>query len=144
MQSKPACGRRAASRRRAKFSEPALWIPVAGMSGALSVALGAYGAHGLGEAATPEQLASWSTAVQYQLLHSVALLALALFAAATERAVHVPAGLLTAGILHFCGSIYFRILFNVPSLGPVTPFGGLCLIAGWISLAASARRLRKA
>mgnify|MGYP001827403226 FL=1 len=56
------------------------WLLAAALLGALGVILGAFGAHGLQTRLSAEQLESWDTAVRYHLLHSVALLALALFA----------------------------------------------------------------
>lgn len=111
-----------------------LWISLASALGTLGVALGAFGAHALRERLAAEQLASWATAVQYQLIHSVALLALGLFAAASSRPVALPASLFAAGILLFSGSIYVLVLTQQRWLGPVTPLGGLCFIAGWLSL----------
>jgi uncharacterized membrane protein YgdD (TMEM256/DUF423 family) len=34
----------------------------------------------------------------------------------------------------FSGSIYALVLNGPSWLGPVTPLGGVCLIAGWLSL----------
>ena len=115
------------------------WLIVAALSGTAAVVLGAFGAHGLRASATPEQLASWSTATQYHLLHSVALLALALFGAQSGRPIGLPAGLWTAGITLFSGSIYLLILTSQRWLGPITPVGGLLLIAGWLALLGLAR-----
>lgn len=111
-----------------------MWIIVAAISGALAVMAGAFGAHGLREQATAEQLQSWTTASQYHLLHSVALLALALYGAQSGRAVQWPATLFTIGIVLFSGSIYLLVLSSAKWLGPVTPVGGFFLIAGWVSL----------
>jgi uncharacterized membrane protein YgdD (TMEM256/DUF423 family) len=111
-----------------------IWVGIAALSGALSVVLGAWGAHALRDRLTPDQLVSWGTAVQYHLIHSLALLALGLYASATDRPVHLSAGLFTAGVLLFSGSIYLLVLGGPRWLGPVTPLGGLCLIAGWVSL----------
>jgi uncharacterized membrane protein YgdD (TMEM256/DUF423 family) len=116
------------------LSSPSLWITVSALLGAIGVVLGALGAHALEARLTPERLASWGTAVDYHLLHSVALLALALFSAATGRSVALPAALFTTGIVLFSGSIYLLVLTHQRWLGPITPLGGLCLIAGWISL----------
>lgn len=116
-----------------------LWIVAAGVLGSTGVVLGAFGAHGLRGRLGAEALASWQTAVQYHLLHSVALLALALYASSTGRAIGAPAVLFCAGILLFSGSIYVLVLGGPRWLGPVTPLGGLCLIAGWLALIASAR-----
>ena len=110
------------------------WIAVAGLLGTLSVMAGAFGAHGLRESVTPERLAAWHTASHYALMHSVAILALALYASATGRSVTLPASLFTAGIALFSGSIFGLVLFEARVLGPVTPIGGLLLIAGWASL----------
>ena len=110
------------------------WILSAALLGAIGVLLGAFGAHGLRARLTPEQLGSWQTAVEYHLLHAVALLALALYASAAERSVGLTAGLWTAGIVLFSGSIYGLVLGGPRWLGPVTPLGGLFLIFGWLSL----------
>jgi uncharacterized membrane protein YgdD (TMEM256/DUF423 family) len=115
------------------------WSVVASISGALAVVLGAFGAHGLRTRVTAEQLASWSTATQYHLLHSVALLALALYAAQSGREIRLPASLWTLGMLLFCGSIYLLVLTSQRWLGPVTPVGGLLLIGGWLALLGLAR-----
>jgi uncharacterized membrane protein YgdD (TMEM256/DUF423 family) len=115
------------------------WILVASIYGTTGVALGAFGAHALKARLAAEQLASWQTAVQYHLIHSAALLALALFATHSGRQVQLPAWLFSLGIALFSGSIYLLVLTGQRWLGPLTPLGGLCLIAGWISLAALSR-----
>ena len=115
------------------------WILLASLLGAAGVVLGAFGAHGLEQRVGAERLASWSTAVDYHLIHALALLALGLFAAATGRPVTPPAALFTAGILLFSGSIYALVLGGPSWLGPVTPLGGLCFVAGWLSLLLLAR-----
>ena len=118
---------------------PTFWLTAASLLGTLGVVLGAFGVHALRDRFTPEQLASWSTAVQYHLLHSVALLALALWASSTSRSIQLPAALFAASIVLFSGSIYGLLLTDQRWLGPVTPLGGLCLIAGWLSLLLLAR-----
>lgn len=63
-----------------------------------------------------------------KLAHSVALL--------IARDNPLAAGLFTAGMTMFSGSIYALILNpSLRILGPVTPIGGLCLIGGWVALA---------
>ena len=111
-----------------------IWIVVASISGTLAVVCGAFGAHGLRGLVPAESIASWQTAASYHLLHSVALLALGLFAVQAGRPVRWPAGLWTGGILLFSGSIYLLVLTGQRWLGPVTPVGGLLLVAGWASL----------
>jgi len=116
------------------------WIAAAALSGLLAVALGAFGAHGLRGRVAPEQVAAWQTATHYHLLHSVVLLALGLHAAAAARAPGAAPWLFAAGILCFSGSIYALVLGGPRALGPVTPLGGLLLMAGWAGLALSALR----
>jgi uncharacterized membrane protein YgdD (TMEM256/DUF423 family) len=96
----------------------------------LAVALGAFGAHAL--KATLQaggMLEVWNKAVLYHLLHSVALVAFALHGAGNRAAYY----LLVAGILFFSGSLYLMALIPQTRdwLGPITPLGGLCFLAGW-------------
>ncbi|KAI8951914.1 hypothetical protein F4801DRAFT_543061 [Xylaria longipes] len=102
--------------------------------GATAVGFGAFGAHGLKKVVTdPAKIASFATAAHYQLIHSVALL-VATRAAPENK---LAAGLFTAGMTMFSGSIYALILdpAHFRFLGPITPLGGLCLIGGWAALA---------
>ncbi len=115
------------------------WIAVAGLLGCASVAAGAFGAHGLRDSVTPERLAAWQTGAHDALVHSAALLALALYASATGRAITLPASLFLAGVLLFSGSFFGLVLLEQRWLGPLTPIGGVCLIAGWASLFVLAR-----
>jgi uncharacterized membrane protein YgdD (TMEM256/DUF423 family) len=103
----------------------------------LGVAFGAFGAHGLKGMLDAERLGWWQTAVQYQVWHGLALVALA--AAPAER-VRLPAALLGAGAVIFSFSLYLMALTNVRWLGAVTPLGGLAMIAGWALLAWRALR----
>lgn len=111
-----------------------MWIAIAAVSGALAVALGAFGAHGLAGRVGESQLATWSTAAHYHLVHSLALLALGLYAQATARPVSLPAALFLAGVVLFSGSLYGLVLTGQRWLGPITPLGGLCFLAAWLSL----------
>ncbi|MAJ59279.1 MAG: hypothetical protein CBC48_04175 [bacterium TMED88] len=116
-----------------------IWIVMAGLSGALAVVAGAFGAHGLRDRVSPEQISAWTTASQYHLLHSVVLLALALYALDAQASIRLQGSLFTAGVVLFSGSIYLLVLTEQRWLGPVTPIGGLLLIAGWGSLLFLAR-----
>jgi uncharacterized membrane protein YgdD (TMEM256/DUF423 family) len=119
---------------------PQRLLLTAGILGFSGVALGAFGAHGL--KATLEagnQLENWKTAVFYQLVHAVALLAVSGKPAAASRL----GWCWLAGIICFSGSLYWIALGGpVKLLWPVTPLGGLLLLVGWAMLAWSA--LRKA
>ena len=111
-----------------------MWIRIAAVFGTMGVVLGAFGAHALRSRLSPEQLASWETAVHYQLFHTIVLLALGLYGAASGRSLGASPWLFAAGIVLFSGSIYGLVLGSWRWLGPVTPLGGVALIAGWISL----------
>ena len=124
-------------------------LATAAILGALSVALGAFGAHGLKARLTPDQLAVFETGVRYHMFHVLALIAAAwLIAQSPSGAATTSAVLFLAGIALFSGSLYLlatRTLLGIESwnwLGPITPLGGLCFIAGWISLAVAALKLR--
>jgi uncharacterized membrane protein YgdD (TMEM256/DUF423 family) len=115
------------------------WVLVASVLGALAVAAGAFEAHSLRYRVAPQLADAWGTAAHYQLLHAAVILALGLFEVASERSVRVPASLFTTGVVLFSGSIYILTMPGFRFLGPVTPLGGLCLIAGWLSLLLLAR-----
>ena len=109
-------------------------IAVAGaVAGALSVVLGAFGAHALRATLDATALQTWHTAVEYQFWHALALLAVA--QAPVSRLRDAGAVLIGAGIVLFCGSLYALALGAPRVLGAVTPFGGAAFIAGWIVLA---------
>ena len=96
----------------------------------LSVALGAFGAHSLRSTLESRGMVDvWNKAVFYQFIHGIALLVLALYGTINRGACW----LLLAGILLFSGSLYLLALIPQARnwLGPVTPIGGLCLLAGW-------------
>lgn len=114
---------------------------VAGVSGFLAVALGAFGAHALkAHLAERGTTAQWETAVVYHLVHTVAVLALGLAGATLGRAASRIATCWTAGIVLFSGSIYALCLGGPKLLGPITPLGGFALLAGWVGLVIAALR----
>jgi uncharacterized membrane protein YgdD (TMEM256/DUF423 family) len=109
--------------------------------GALGVAAGAFGAHGLKGRLTPEMLAVFETGVRYQLVHALGLLAVGWAAGHwRSRAVRAAGWLFVVGVFLFSGSLYVLCLTGVRALGAVTPFGGAAFIAGWLLLAWGAWR----
>jgi uncharacterized membrane protein YgdD (TMEM256/DUF423 family) len=114
------------------------------LSGALAVAIGAFGAHALRERLSPEDLATFETGVRYHFYHVAGLLAAAAAAGRwTGRAAGLTraAGwLFVAGTVLFSGSLYLLALSGVRWLGAIAPLGGAALIAGWLSLAWAALR----
>lgn len=106
----------------------------AALLGALAVVLGALGAHMLRDLLDTNVMDSFQTATMYQLFHAIALVALP-----TEPRFLWTARCWGVGILFFSGSIYLLVFdelmgMNLSFIGPITPIGGLFLIAGWILL----------
>ena len=107
----------------------------------IGVGTGAFGAHGLKAHVAPDMLAVWQTAVLYQLVHALGLLALAgLRAHLAPRPLSAAAVLLLAGILVFSGSLYVLVLSGVRMVGAITPIGGVCFLIGWLLVAVAALR----
>jgi uncharacterized membrane protein YgdD (TMEM256/DUF423 family) len=118
-----------------------IFLAIAGFAGATGVALGALGAHALA-ARLGESLSTWQTAVEYHLVHALALLVLAFHDEIGNTPRAVAGWLFVVGIICFSGSLYLLALGGPGALGPVTPIGGVAFIGGWITLvvAALARR----
>ena len=112
------------------------FIITAALLGALSVALGAFGAHGLKQVLGEKSLAIFETAVRYQFYHVFALALTAIVYRDYPRKVTRYAGMLfITGIILFSGSLYLLVAFpQFPWLGAITPLGGVCFISGWIAL----------
>lgn len=107
----------------------------------LGVGTGAFGAHGLRAHVTPNMLAIWQTAVMYQLVHALGLLAIAaLRPLLAARLASMAAGFLLVGIGIFSGSLYALVLTGIRGIGAITPIGGVCFMIGWLLLAAAALR----
>lgn len=109
--------------------------------GALSVALGAFGAHGLKKLVPIETIGTFETGVRYQFYHVFALLAVAILIEKFPGDWMRWAGILfIIGIVLFSGSLYVLTALKATNtvglsgIGAITPFGGLFLIAGWISM----------
>ncbi|MDX1442639.1 MAG: DUF423 domain-containing protein [Gammaproteobacteria bacterium] len=108
---------------------------------AAGVMLGAFGAHALRARVSEQMLATWETAVFYHLVHAVALVALAAFAARLGAVAGSIAWLFLVGVLLFSGSLYALVLSGLRPLGMITPVGGVALIAAWLWLAFAAWKL---
>lgn len=112
------------------------YLTITAILGAITIILGAFGAHALKEKLNIDQLTSFETAVKYQFYHVLVLL----FVFTTNRLKLVEkkriGWLFFIGILFFSGSIY-AITFGVPaaSIWFITPFGGFLFILGWLLMA---------
>lgn len=111
-----------------------LFLMIGGITMALAVMLGAFGAHGLESSISAEMIDIFQTGVSYHFYHAIGLLIVGLVT------FHVPdSGLLkwsgwfmVAGITIFSGSLYLLSLSGIRWLGAITPIGGLCFIIAWI------------
>ncbi|GAA3714579.1 DUF423 domain-containing protein [Oceanisphaera sediminis] len=118
-----------------------LWFYLAALFGLSATALGAYGAHGLAARGLSGSLVSaFNTGVQYQFYHALALL-LVVLAWRFKPAVplQVAAAFFALGTLLFSGSIYALVLFGTKGMGWLTPLGGVCFMAGWLSVLLAGR-----
>ena len=108
------------------------WLAVGAAAMLLGVVVGAFGAHALSSQLDARSLQTFETAVRYHLIHGLGLLAVGALVALDLGSPGAVAGaLMTAGIVLFSGSLYWLALGGPAWLGPVTPLGGLCLIAAW-------------
>lgn len=126
------------------------WLMTTGGVGFLAVALGAVGSHAVKRAveALPDaaqRLAWWDTGSKYHLAHALAVgLVAALAPLVPGRRAHVAGALWLAGIALFSGSLYALALTGDRGLARAAPLGGLCLMAGWLTLAWAASALPRA
>jgi uncharacterized membrane protein YgdD (TMEM256/DUF423 family) len=111
------------------------------VSGFLAVALGAFGAHALKGFAPPDRIGVFNLSVQYHFYHTFAL-AIVAFAGQRcgSRLLDWAARCFIGGTVLFCGTLYVYALTGAKWLGPITPLGGLCLLLGWLLLAAGLLR----
>ena len=110
-----------------------VWIKIIALSGALSVAMGAFAAHGLDGILSPRYMDTFRTAVLYQFLHSLGLLGILCL---PEQLLHSRrqewvARSFLLGIILFSGSLYALVFTGISALGIITPLGGTAFIIGW-------------
>lgn len=133
--------------------KPNQWILCGAMLAALSVAAGAFGAHGLrsrfeadGNQMTEDELHRLEiheTAVRYQMYHSVALIFVGLLAWRQPRPTLTVAGWsLLSGTMIFSGCLYAIVLGGPSWLGAIVPVGGVGFLIGWLALAVAAWQSR--
>lgn len=107
--------------------------------GAITIAIGAFGAHGLKNIVDIAAQASFETGVRYQMYHVLALLLLSSLEV-SEKTKQWVFRFFIMGMILFSVSIYLLAIkqylpFSSTFLGPITPVGGLLFMIGWIRLA---------
>ena len=109
---------------------------ISGISGGLSVILGAFASHGLKNKISPEMLSVFKTGVDYQFIHTfaLALVGLSLISENIEQSLFLTWASICfgIGIIFFSGSLYLLALTKMKIFGPITPLGGLFFIIGWL------------
>tara|TARA_R110000824_G_scaffold390760_17_gene587997 strand:- start:35291 stop:35662 length:372 start_codon:yes stop_codon:yes gene_type:complete len=119
-----------------------LWLSIAAFSGFLAVAFGAFGAHGLANRATPEELNAFEIGARYHMYHALALFAVAWLATQGESSLVTTAGwAFVLGTVLFSGSLYVLGATGSRSLVLVTPLGGVTFMIGWLCLFARALKM---
>lgn len=117
---------------------------IAFASGAICVALGAFGAHGLQASLSETAMRTYKTAVYYQFWHTFLLIALAICTfvlPSSDFWWRLAGTLVCIGLVLFSGSLYGLALGGPRLLGPITPLGGLAFIAAWLSAVVGAIKL---
>ena len=113
-----------------------LFVILGAVNAAMAVGFGAFGAHGLEGKLSERLMGVYQTAVQYQTMHALGLLAVGLIAAyaGSSSTLSWAGWLLFIGILIFSGSLYTMAFTGISWLGAITPIGGVAFIVGWIML----------
>lgn len=114
------------------------WMMLAAISGLLSVAFGAFGAHGVSDLAAKDWLRTGAT---YQAIHALATIACAVFVSMGARGARIAPAFFLGGTLLFSGSLYAIALGAPRAVAMVTPIGGLGFMVGWLVLTWSARKI---
>ncbi len=111
----------------------------------LAILLGAFGAHGLKNLFSEQQMAWYNTAFEYQIIHALALIITGLLASISNNNTFIKAAGIAffTGIVIFSGSLYALAFTQLRLLGAVTPIGGTAFIIGWVLLALAGRNLTK-
>jgi uncharacterized membrane protein YgdD (TMEM256/DUF423 family) len=119
------------------------WLRTGAILAGLAVLLGAFGARGLKNLLTTEQIAVFQTGVQYQFYHALAIGLVSLAGGfLSGTAIKRVNTLFLLGVLCFSGSLYIITLLKVLAsdslkfVGAITPIGGVFFILGWFWFAA--------
>lgn len=114
-----------------------LWLCAGAANGFISVAVGAFAAHGAPEHVTPQTMGWIETGVDYQMAHALALLAVAWLEGRPSgrgRWSTVAGWSFLTGTVLFSGALYVMALTGAAALGAAVPFGGGAFLVGWAAL----------
>ena len=122
------------------MSNQKILIILAGFLGFAGVALGAFGAHHLADSLSPGMLEIYKTGILYHLIHSVAVLSIALTG---KEKFFKSTYVMIAGIVLFSGSLYIYAQSGVKLFAMITPVGGVCFLIGWLLIIVEGIRMKK-
>jgi uncharacterized membrane protein YgdD (TMEM256/DUF423 family) len=113
-----------------------LFISTGAILAALSIILGAFGAHGLRIKLEPRMLEVWQTGVDYHMYHALGLILIGILShqIGNSALIKWSGGLMFIGILFFSGSLYLLALTGLRWLGAMAPLGGISFIVSWLLL----------
>jgi uncharacterized membrane protein YgdD (TMEM256/DUF423 family) len=114
-------------------------IATAAVFGMIAIILGAFGAHGLKNVLTIEQLTTFETGVKYQMYHALFLLFIGTTTLINQKLKKTILNMTILGVVFFSGSIYLLATNSLTPIdfrviGFITPIGGLFLISSWFLL----------
>ena len=113
-----------------------LFLPIGAVLAFFAIAFGAFGAHGLKNILTVEQLNIFQTAVDYHMWHAIGLTLIGLIPSQKTSRLLVTSGwFMLAGVVLFSGSLYALSLSGISLLGAITPVGGVSFLIAWALLA---------
>lgn len=111
-------------------------IAIGALFGAVSVALGAFGAHALKTVLTPYAFSIFQLSAQYMIVHALIIVAVGLLHAhTTDTRLPKVALAFSLGIVFFSGSLLLIAFTGIAAFGAIAPIGGSLLILGWLRLA---------
>lgn len=113
-----------------------LFIILGALNAFLSIALGAFGAHGLEKVVEPKYLEIWKTGVQYQMFHATGLLIIGVLLGKfpANTLLSWSGWMMLIGIILFSGSLYVLTVTKIGVLGAITPIGGVSFLVAWVLL----------
>ena len=110
-----------------------LFVKIGILCCALSVVIGAFGAHSL-ESTIADKMETFKTGVQYQIFHGLGLILIGILSKVLGLDLSMSGYLMIAGIVLFSGSLYLISIFKYSFMGMIAPLGGLSFIISWVIL----------
>lgn len=116
---------------RHEMNDKKIWIIISAVSGFTTVALGAFGAHGLKSTISAEMLEIFKTGIFYQFVHTIVLLILSVTKFIKGK---ISSILFLLGIILFSFSLYLYSTSGIKIFAIITPVGGVCFLIGWLGI----------